>query len=152
MVVNRIAGRRGRRTRGQDQVRQLDTRGAGLQPMARMPTITAEREDWAGIFSAVQHKRFRPLWTGSILSGVGFMSAITACGWVAFDLHHHSSTVGLVVFASFLPSFVITPFAGVFADRYDRRTMLLGMHAIGLLATLVLAALALTGNQSAWPI
>jgi MFS family permease len=117
-----------------------------------MPTSIVAGEDRAGIFSAVHHKRFRPLWTASILSCVGYMTALTACGWVAFDLHHHSSTVGLVVFASFLPSLIITPFAGVFADRYDRRTMLLTMNAIGLLSTLGLAWLAWTGEQSAWPL
>jgi len=86
------------------------------------------------------------------MSGVGYMTALTACGWVAYELHHHSSTVGLVVFASFLPSFIITPFAGVFADRYDRRTMLLITNALGLLSTLGLAWLAWNGNRSAWPL
>ena len=80
------------------------------------------------------------------------MTALTACGWVAFDLHHHSSTVGLVVFASFLPALIITPFAGVLADRYDRRTLLLTMNAIGLLSTLVLAWFAWTGGQNVWPL
>ena len=117
-----------------------------------MPTNIVGGEDRAGIFSAVQHKRFRPLWTASILSCVAYMTALTACGWVAFDLHHHSSTVGLVVFASFLPSLIITPFAGVFADRYDRRTMLLTMNAIGLLSTLGLAWFAWAGDLSAWPL
>ena len=101
------------------------------------------------MFSAVQHRRFRPLWAASILSGVAYMTAITACGWAAFDLHHHSSTVGLVVFASFLPSLVITPFVGVLADRYDRRTMLLVLNAIGVLSTLALAAFAWAGHRSA---
>jgi MFS family permease len=117
-----------------------------------LPTSIVGGEDRAGIFSAVHHKRFRPLWTASILSCVAYMTALTACGWVAFDLHHHSSTVGLVVFASFLPSLIITPFAGVLADRYDRRTMLLTMNAIGLISTLGLAWLAWTGEQSAWPL
>jgi MFS family permease len=117
-----------------------------------MPTNLATRGHRAGIFSAVQHRRFRPLWTGSILSSVAYMTALTACGWVAFDMHHRSSTVGLVVFASFLPSLIITPFAGVFGDRYDRRTMLLTMNAIGLLSTLGLAWLSWTGSQSAGPL
>src|SRR5215510_14649366 len=114
-----------------------------------MPTSIRAGDDRAGIFSAVQHGRFRPLWTASNMSCVANMTALTACGWVAFALHHHSSTVGLVWFASFLPSLVITPFAGVLADRYDRRTMLLSMHAIGLLSTLALAGLALAGSRSA---
>src|SRR5262249_55147800 len=117
-----------------------------------MATRVMASEDRAGVFSAFQHQRFRPLWSASIMSCVAFMAAVTACGWVAFDLQHHWSTVGLVVFASFLPSLVITPFAGVFTDRYDRRTMLLTMNAIGLLSSLGLAGLAWTGNQSAWPL
>jgi MFS family permease len=117
-----------------------------------MPTSIVAGGDRAGIFSAVRHKRFRPLWTASILSGVAYMTALTACGWVAFDLHHHSSTVGVVVFASFLPALVITPVAGVLADRYDRRTMLLTMNAIGLLAALGLAWFAWIGGRSTWPL
>src|SRR5262245_51517848 len=100
------------------------TSAARGRSLERMSTNIFDGEDRAGIFSAVQHKRFRPLWAASILSGVAYVTALTACGWVAFDLHHHSSTVGLVVFASFLPALIITPFAGVFADRYDRRMML----------------------------
>ena len=117
-----------------------------------MPTNIEAGVARAGVFSAIQHQRFRPLWAASILSGVAYMTALTACGWVAFDLHHHSSTVGLVVFASFLPSLVITPFAGVFADRYDRRTMLLTMNAVGLLSSLALAWFAWTGGQNTWPL
>src|SRR5215470_17134337 len=117
-----------------------------------MPSNVVTGEDRAGMFSAVQHRRFRPLWAASILSGVAYMTALTACGWVAFDLHHHSSTVGLVVFASFLPSLLITPFAGVFADRYDRRAMLLTMNAIGLLSAVGLAWFAWAGHQRAWPL
>src|SRR5262249_58206258 len=93
-----------------------------------------------------------PLWAASILAGVASMTALTACGWAAFDLHHHSSTVGLVVFASLLPSLIITPFAGVFADRYDRRAMLLTMNAIGLLSTVGLAWFAWGGHPTASPL
>ena len=102
------------------------------------------------MFAAVRHERFRPLWAASILSGIGHMTAVTACGWVAFALHHHSSTVGLVVFASFLPSLFITTFSGVLADRYDRRTMLLTMNAVGVLSNLGLAAFAWMGGRNAW--
>src|SRR5215470_1801612 len=120
--------------------------------LRRMPTSAVAGENRAGLFSAARHKRFRPLWGASIMSCVGYMTALTASGWVAFDLHHHSSTVGLVVFASFLPSLIITPFAGVFADRYDRRTMLLIMNALGVLSALGLAWFAWAGHGGAWPL
>jgi len=115
-----------------------------------MPTDIVAGADRAGIFSAVQHRRFRPLWAASILSGVAYITSLTASGWAAFDLHHHSSTVGFVVFASFLPSLVITPFAGVFADRCDRRTLLLILNAMSLISSLGLAWFAWMGDQSTW--
>jgi MFS family permease len=115
-----------------------------------MPTDSVAGEDRAGIFSAVRHRRFRPLWIASILSGVAYVTSLTASGWAAFDLHHHSSTVGYVVFASFLPSLVITPFAGVFADRHDRRTLLLILNAMSLISSLGLAWFAWTGGQNTW--
>src|SRR5215831_16117235 len=115
-----------------------------------MPTDIVAGSDRAGIFSAVQHRRFRPLWAASILSGVAYVTSLTASGWAAFDLHHHSSTVGFVVFASFLPSLVITPFAGVFADRYDRRTLLFILNAMSLISSLGLAWFAWTGGQNTW--
>ena len=109
-------------------------------------------DDRGGMFEAVRHRGFRLLWTGSIASSVAYMTVLTARGWVAFDLHNHSSTVGVVVFASFLPSLLITPFAGVLADRYDRRTLLLVMQVLGLASTLGLAWYVAMGGHSAWPL
>jgi MFS family permease len=105
-----------------------------------------------GVFAAVGNPRFRPLWFASVTSSIAYMTVLTARGWVAFDLHHHSGTVGLVVFASFLPSLVITPFAGVLADRYDRRLMLLVMQVIGLASALGMAWFALAGLHNPWPL
>ncbi|MBI2761296.1 MAG: MFS transporter [Chloroflexi bacterium] len=104
------------------------------------------------VFAAVQNPRFRPLWLASVTSSVAYMTVLTARGWVAFDLNRQSGTVGLVVFASFLPSLIITPFAGVLADRYDRRTMLLAMQVVGLVSSLGLAWFAWAGLSNPWPL
>lgn len=117
--------------------------------MAKTATANGPR---TGVLAALQHQGFRRLWSASALSGVAYMTVLTARGWVAFDLHHLSSTVGLVVFASFLPSFLVTPFTGVLADRYDRRTLLLLLHAVGLLSTLGLAGFVWAGLHAAWPL
>lgn len=117
-----------------------------------MTTSAQPQSERSGIFAAVYQPRFRSLWLASIASGIGYMTVLTARGWVAFDLHQHSSTVGLVVFASFLPSLLITPFTGVLADRYDRRTLLLTMQSVGLLSTLALAWYAWSGSVETWPL
>lgn len=106
----------------------------------------------AGIFSAIHYARFRRLWTASILAGVAYMTVLVARTWVTYELLGVSSAVGLVVFASFLPSLLVTPFTGVFADRFDRRTMLLVLNTIGLLSTLGFAWFVWADVQNIWPL
>jgi len=56
----------------------------------------------------------------------------------------------LYMLFGFLPTFFLSPFAGVWADRYDRRRLIiLGDGAIAL-ATLVLTVLFLQGYQELW--
>ncbi|MCL6529487.1 MAG: MFS transporter [Meiothermus ruber] len=100
----------------------------------------------------MHYARFRRLWTASILAGVAYMTVLVARTWVTYELLGVSSAVGLVVFASFLPSLLVTPFTGVFADRFDRRTMLLILNTIGLLSTLGFAWFVWADVQSIWPL
>ena len=87
-----------------------------------------------------------------MLSSVANWTLLTGRGWVAFDLHHHSTTVGLVVFAAMLPYLVVTPIGGVLADRFDRRALMVASLAVSLASSVALAALALRGLHAAWPL
>ena len=50
----------------------------------------------------------------------------------------------------FLPTFFISPFAGVWADRYNRKRLIVLSDGITALSTLVLVLLFLAGQRSIW--
>jgi MFS family permease len=102
------------------------------------------------MFSSLRHEQYRRLWLAAMLASVANWTMLTGRGWVAFHLHHHSSTVGLVVFAAMLPYLFVTPFAGVLADRFDRRKLLVAALGANLAASLALALFVLAGGRDEW--
>ena len=54
------------------------------------------------------------------------------------------------IITSFLPQILVSLFAGVWADRYNRKYIIIGSDALTALATLVLAVLFLTGYKELW--
>ena len=67
-----------------------------------------------------------------------------AMGWLVFRLTDSALILGLVGFASQIPAFFITPIAGVFADKLDRRKVLITTQAVAMAVALSLAFLILT--------
>jgi len=58
--------------------------------------------------------------------------------------------LGVVGFVGQIPTFVISPLAGVFADRHDRRNMLLVTQSLSMLQASLLAFLVLTHQIQVW--
>lgn len=56
----------------------------------------------------------------------------------------------LYILCGFIPTFLISPFAGVWADRYNRRFLIIAADALIAAATLVLALLFLSGYREIW--
>lgn len=57
-------------------------------------------------------------------------------------------TISIV--CGFLPTFFLSPFAGVWADRYNRKTLIMLSDSLIAVATLILAILFLLGYQMLW--
>lgn len=60
------------------------------------------------------------------------------------------SMMTLSILFAFLPSFFLSPFAGVWADRYDRKKLIMLADAAIALATLALALLFISGRREIW--
>lgn len=60
------------------------------------------------------------------------------------------SMMALAVLAGFLPTFLVSPFAGVWADRFDRRLLIVVADGLIALSTLILAILFYLGHGSVW--
>lgn len=56
----------------------------------------------------------------------------------------------LYILFGFLPTFILSPFAGVWADRYDRKRLIIFADGAIALATLILALLFMQGYQQLW--
>ena len=103
------------------------------------------------IFKAFQFRDFRLMWTGACTSQIGTQMQTAAQSWLVYDLSKHSSVfLGLDNFLGTLPIVLFSLVGGVFADRHDRRKVLLGSQYVQTVCAFLLAALVFTGVVHVW--
>jgi MFS family permease len=103
-----------------------------------------------GMFRALSHRNYRLFWIGAFLSNVGTWMQAVAQGWLVLQLTNSPFWLGLDAFMATAPGFVLTLLGGVFADRIDRRRLLLYTQVMAGLAALGLAALVETSVVNRW--
>lgn len=101
-------------------------------------------------FGSLSVRDFRYLWFGSFASQIGMWVQQVAVGWLAYDLTGSATFLGVVVTARSLSSVAVTLPAGVFADRWDRRRLILLSQLMTLANAAVLAWLVATGVIAPW--
>lgn len=94
---------------------------------------------------ALRHRDFLILWLGALLSFTGSWIQTVGQQWLVFDLTHDEAKLGLVAFCSSAPVAILGPVAGVFADRYNKRMLLVATQSVFAIGALFLA-LAITGK------
>ncbi len=97
-------------------------------------------------FRSLKHRNFRLFFSGQIISLPGNWIQNIALGWLVFRLTDSTLLLGVVGFASQIPAFFITPVAGVFADKLERRRVLLITQSISMIIALSMAVLILTNK------
>ena len=76
---------------------------------------------------ALRIRDFRLLWTGELLSSLGSWLLLVAVPYQVFELTGSALATGITFIAESLPALVIGPVAGVAADRWDRRRIMLAV-------------------------
>jgi MFS family permease len=104
------------------------------------------------IFRSLRHRNYRLLLGGSITASSGYWILITAQGWLVLQLTDSAFWVGLIAFIIGIPSLFLCPFGGLYADRLDRRKMMLFGQVASALPILLLATLTTTGVIAIWHI
>jgi len=94
---------------------------------------------------SLRHRNFRLYFFGQGISVTGTWMQSVAMGWLAYRLTGSAALFGVVGFTGQILTFVIAPFAGVVADRWDRRRLIIVAQATALAQALALAALTLAG-------
>jgi predicted MFS family arabinose efflux permease len=106
----------------------------------------------ARIFRAFRYRDFRIMWIGACASTIGTFVQQFAQSWLVFDLTKDPFYLGLDLFLGQLPIIMFSLFGGVFADRMDRRKMLLVSQYIQMACAFLLAALFAAHVVRVWQI
>jgi len=112
--------------------------------------VTPRRLTSSQTFSAMRHRNFQLYFGGQLISNIGTWMQIIAQGWVVYQLGHSEVTLGLVAFASAIPTLAISPWGGVVVDRVSRRGLLLLTQSSSMLLAFMMAALTFTGAIREW--
>ena len=104
------------------------------------------------MFRSLKYKNFRLFVEGQSLSLIGTWLQMVALTWLVYKLTNSALMLGIVGFAGQLPVFIIGPFAGVLADRWNRHKMLLITQSLALAQALVLTILVFLNVIQVWQI
>lgn len=95
----------------------------------RQRTATSIRGAASRTFQSLEVRDFRTLWLGFMGSWVAMQMQQVARGYLAYQLSGNALGLGFVTLAMGLPRIVLSPYGGVLADRYSKRTVLLWTQA-----------------------
>ena len=101
-------------------------------------------------FPALRHRNYRLFFLGQTTSLVGTWMQSVAQGWLVLQLTNSAYYVGLVSALGSLPVLLVSLPAGVFADRSNRRRVVVVTQALALVQALVLAGLIWMQRVELW--
>ena len=101
------------------------------------------------IFPAMAYLEYRRMFYAAGLSSVSLWAMIVASGWLGYELTGNPSGTGIVTFAAIFP-WVLAPFAGALADRFDRARIVIICRCGAAVCALGLAYLAFSGQIAMW--
>ncbi|MHB2017877.1 MAG: MFS transporter [Candidatus Xenobia bacterium] len=104
------------------------------------------------ILRALRHRNFMLFILGQQVSLVGTWMQTVAQSWLVYRLTGSAALLGLVGFASQIPSFLLGPVGGVAADRYSRHRIVVATQSSMMALAFILAALTLLGRIQVWHI
>ena len=105
-----------------------------------------------GSLGALKNRDFALFWTAGSISNAGGWMQTVAVPALLFDLTRSSTWLGYASMASLIPAVLLTPYAGVLADRTSRRRILLITQTVMMVNAFALWASYLSGDINKWVI
>lgn len=103
-----------------------------------------------GTFRAFKSRNYRLYFAGQSVSLIGTWMQRTAVSWVVYILTHSTFMLGVTMFATQFPSFLLSLFGGVVSDRYNRFKVLMTTQIASMVQSLVLAIFILLGHYNVY--
>jgi MFS family permease len=104
------------------------------------------------IFRALHSRNYRLFFGGQSISLIGTWMQQIAASWLVYHMTNSAFVLGVVGFAGQIPTFLLAPFAGVFADRMNRHRIIIVTQTLAMIQALMFALLVLTGAVTVWQI
>ena len=105
-----------------------------------------QKPAWRDTFSALRLHNYRLYVIAQLISNTAGWAQRIAVDWLVLELTGSVALVGLTIALQFLPTLLLGAYAGVVADRFPKRQVLIFCQSIAGVMSLVLAILAITGT------
>ncbi len=112
--------------------------------------LRLKRFDARQTFRALRHTNYRRFFIGQGLSLIGTWLQQVAMGWLAYRISGSAWVLGAIAFCGSIGILVLGPFAGVLADRVNRKHALYVTQSLLLVQSVVLAVLAALHVVQEW--
>lgn len=114
--------------------------------------MTRLRLATADTFRSLGIRNFRLFFSGQMVSQIGNWLTLIAQTLLVLELTDSGVALGLLAAAQFGPVLVFGAFAGLLADRSDKRKLLLAVQTFAMAQSFALAALAFMDQPPVWAI
>ncbi len=101
-------------------------------------------------FTSLRHRNFRLYWFGQMFSLMGTSMQMIGQAWLVLQLTHSAWQLGVVGALEAFPILFFSLFAGVFADRWPKRRVMLATQTAAMIQAFVLWLLIVTGTIQIW--
>lgn len=99
---------------------------------------------------AFRHRNYRLFFFGQSLSVIGSWTQQIAMSWLVYRLSGSAWLLGVTGFAGQIAILLFAPFGGIWADRLDRRKLLIVTQGLAMLQAFALAVLTYAGLVEVW--
>lgn len=98
------------------------------------------------------YKGFLIIWLGQLMSAIGSGLTAFALGVFVFQKTQSATNFSLIILFAFLPTFILLPFGGVLADRFNRKKMMIIGDAGAVTGLLFILLAMISGSIELWHI
>jgi MFS family permease len=108
----------------------------------------------SAMFRSLENRNYRLWAAGALVSNIGTWMQRVAQDWLVLTVltDHSGTAVGITTGLQFLPMLLLGPYAGVLADRFRKRMILLWTQTAMGLCGLAVGLLVVTGSAQLWQV
>jgi MFS family permease len=100
---------------------------------------------------ALVHRNYRLFLLGQGVSLIGTWMQQVAMSWLLYRLTASPILLGVMSFSSQIPNLILSPIAGVAADRWNRHRALLVTQSLSMIQAILVLVVSRSGSDVVWP-